>query len=157
MPLQVVHSVTCQGLWTYSLQHRPDLAHMYVAYHHLRAEVCNLPLVLMSLHSTSWVAQHDVCLLKYAVTSATFHFGVKHLVQGLLVRSGLQYGADFITYSDHPSRVHAEFCVLVQPTQQPSRLSWEDLEIVNRLSHQASLLTFCLLIWQQSCKLCIQS
>ena len=60
-------------------------------------------------------------------------------LQGLLVRSGLQYGADFITYSDHPSRVHAEFCVLVQHTQRPSRLSWEDLEIVNRLSHQACL------------------
>ena len=60
-------------------------------------------------------------------------------LQGLLVRSGLQYGADFITYSDHPSRVHAEFCVLVQHTQRPSRLSWEDLEIVNRLSHQVCL------------------
>ena len=56
------------------------------------------------------------------------------------MRSGLQYGADFITYSEHPSRVHAEFSVLVQNTQLPSRLGWQELEIVNRLSHQVGAL-----------------
>lgn len=61
-------------------------------------------------------------------------------LQGFIVRSGLQYGVDFITYSDHPSKVHAEFGVLVQSLQQTPRLPWQDLEIVNRLSHQVPLL-----------------
>ena len=57
-------------------------------------------------------------------------------MQGFIVRSGLQYGVDFITYSDHMSRVHAEFGVIVQSLQAPARLPWQDLEIINRLSHQ---------------------
>ncbi|KAG8075608.1 hypothetical protein GUJ93_ZPchr0006g40676 [Zizania palustris] len=30
-----------------------------------------------------------------------------------VVRSGLQYGADFVAYSHHPALVHSEFVVVV--------------------------------------------
>ena len=62
------------------------------------------------------------------------------------MRSGLQYGVDYITYSDHMSRVHAEFGVLVLSLQRDARLPWQDLEIVNRLSHQVGQLLLLLLL-----------
>ena len=43
-------------------------------------------------------------------------------------------------YSAHPSHVHSEFCVLILRGHDalPS-LSWNDLEIANRLGNQVSL------------------
>lgn len=35
--------------------------------------------------------------------------------QGWLPRSGLQYGADFVLYQNHPSLVHSDFCVVLAP------------------------------------------
>jgi tRNA-splicing endonuclease subunit Sen2 len=35
--------------------------------------------------------------------------------QGWLPRSGLQYGADFVLYRNHPSLVHSDFCVVLAP------------------------------------------
>ena len=35
--------------------------------------------------------------------------------RGWLLRSGLQYGADFVLYQRHPSLVHSDSCVLLQP------------------------------------------
>lgn len=55
-------------------------------------------------------------------------------VQGWIVRSGLLYGADFVLYTDHPTAVHADCCVLLMP--QGRELSWNDLQISNRLCTQ---------------------
>lgn len=41
------------------------------------------------------------------------HLHFRH--HGWLVRSGLQYGADFVLYQRHPSLVHSDCCVLLQP------------------------------------------
>ena len=41
--------------------------------------------------------------------------------QGWLPRSGLQYGADFVLYRNHPSLVHSDFCVVPRRTPAPAR------------------------------------
>ena len=61
--------------------------------------------------------------------------------QGYIVRSGLQYGADYVLYEAHPAHAHARYCVLVQRSSddeagESGSLSWNDLEIANRLATQ---------------------
>ncbi|KAJ0966099.1 hypothetical protein J5N97_027237 [Dioscorea zingiberensis] len=46
-----------------------------------------------------------------------------------VVRSGLQYGVDFVAYRHHPALVHSEFAVLVVLDGEESRLRvWSDLQ-----------------------------
>ena len=40
---------------------------------------------------------------------------------GWLPRSGLQYGADFVLYRNHPSLVHSDHCVVLQPSSDVLR------------------------------------
>lgn len=37
---------------------------------------------------------------------------------GWLPRSGLQYGSDLVLYRNHPSLVHSDFCVVLQPSRE---------------------------------------
>ena len=55
--------------------------------------------------------------------------------QGWYVRSGIIYGADFVVYRRHPSRVHAEYGVSVLSAR--TSLSLNDIQATYRLLHQA--------------------
>ncbi|KAG7564586.1 tRNA intron endonuclease catalytic domain-like [Arabidopsis suecica] len=52
-----------------------------------------------------------------------------------IVRSGLQYGVDFVVYRHHPSLVHSEYAVLVQFICGNDRLKvWSDIHCSVRLT-----------------------
>ncbi|AEE78047.1 putative protein [Arabidopsis thaliana] len=52
-----------------------------------------------------------------------------------IVRSGLQYGVDFVVYRHHPSLVHSEYAVLVQSIGGNDRLKvWSDIHCSVRLT-----------------------
>lgn len=58
------------------------------------------------------------------------HFRGKHWV----VRSGIQYGADFMAYRHHPALVHSDYAVVVMVEGQEERLkTWTELQAMNRL------------------------
>lgn len=58
------------------------------------------------------------------------HFRAKNWV----VRSGIQYGADFMAYRHHPCRVHSDYAVVVMVEGQEERLkTWTELQAMNRL------------------------
>ncbi|XP_006400867.2 LOW QUALITY PROTEIN: tRNA-splicing endonuclease subunit Sen2-2 [Eutrema salsugineum] len=51
-----------------------------------------------------------------------------------VLRSGLQYGVDFVAYRHHPSLVHSEFSVLVQSGDSDRLRVWSDIHCAVRLS-----------------------
>ncbi|CAH2065344.1 unnamed protein product [Thlaspi arvense] len=54
---------------------------------------------------------------------ATSYKAYSHLrSKNWIVRSGLQYGVDFVAYRHHPSLVHSEYAVLVQSVDENDRL-----------------------------------
>lgn len=61
--------------------------------------------------------------------------------KGWLVRTGLQYGADFTLYQRHPALCHSDYSVLIQTPDSQSSISrppasWHDVQITNRLTTQ---------------------
>lgn len=54
------------------------------------------------------------------------------------MRSGINYGADYVLYQRHPSRVHADFCVLVVALHatKDAGIDWKDLQVMSRLCGQ---------------------
>lgn len=64
------------------------------------------------------------------------------------MKSGLQYGADYVLYAAHPAHAHSEFCVLLMRSgggvDDASEFSWNDLEIANRLINQVTPSCICL-------------
>lgn len=67
---------------------------------------------------------------------ATFFKAYSHLrSKNWIVRSGLQYGVDFVVYRHHPSLVHSEYAVLVQSIGENKRLRvWSDIHCSVRLT-----------------------
>ena len=59
------------------------------------------------------------------------------VVEGWYVRSGINYGADFVLYKQHPSTIHAEFCAIVQTPNEPIDLL--DLQTTYRLCNQVCI------------------
>ncbi|CAN7067446.1 unnamed protein product [Brassica rapa subsp. trilocularis] len=51
-----------------------------------------------------------------------------------VLRSGLQYGVDFLAYRHHPSLVHSEYSVLVQSGDSNRLRVWSDVHCAVRLS-----------------------
>ncbi|CAN8252662.1 unnamed protein product [Cochlearia groenlandica] len=51
-----------------------------------------------------------------------------------VLRSGLQYGVDFVAYRHHPSLVHSEYSVLVQSGDNDRLSVWSDIHCAVRLS-----------------------
>ncbi|KAL1208586.1 tRNA-splicing endonuclease subunit Sen2-2 [Cardamine amara subsp. amara] len=51
-----------------------------------------------------------------------------------VLRSGLQYGVDFVAYRHHPSLVHSEYSVLVQSSDSDRLRVWSDIHCAVRLS-----------------------
>ncbi|XP_018472501.1 tRNA-splicing endonuclease subunit Sen2-2 isoform X1 [Raphanus sativus] len=51
-----------------------------------------------------------------------------------VLRSGLQYGVDFVAYRHHPSLVHSEYSVLVQSGDSDRLRVWSDVHCAVRLS-----------------------
>uniref|UniRef100_M4CE72 tRNA-intron lyase n=1 Tax=Brassica campestris TaxID=3711 RepID=M4CE72_BRACM len=51
-----------------------------------------------------------------------------------VLRSGLQYGVDFVAYRHHPSLVHSEYSVLVQSGDSNRLRVWSDVHCAVRLS-----------------------
>ncbi|EFH42636.1 predicted protein [Arabidopsis lyrata subsp. lyrata] len=51
-----------------------------------------------------------------------------------VLRSGLQYGVDFVAYRHHPSLVHSEYSVLVQSGDSDRLRVWSDIHCAVRLS-----------------------
>ncbi|KAJ1257864.1 hypothetical protein BS78_10G029000 [Paspalum vaginatum] len=81
------------------------------------------------------------------------HLRLKHWV----VRSGLQYGADFVAYRHHPALVHSEFAVIVVPEDEKfgaicGRMKvWSDLLCALRASGSVAKTLLVLTICSQSC------
>lgn len=67
---------------------------------------------------------------------ATSYKAYSHLrSKNWIVRSGLQYGVDFVVYRHHPSLVHSEYAVLVQSIGGNDRLRvWSDIHCSVRLT-----------------------
>lgn len=67
---------------------------------------------------------------------ATSYKAYSHLrLKNWIVRSGLQYGVDFVVYRHHPSLVHSEYVVLVQFIGGNDRLrTWSDIHCTVRLT-----------------------
>ncbi|KAJ0266666.1 tRNA-splicing endonuclease subunit Sen2-2 [Hirschfeldia incana] len=51
-----------------------------------------------------------------------------------ILKSGLQYGVDFVAYRHHPSLVHSEYSVLVQSSESNRLRVWSDVHCAVRLS-----------------------
>lgn len=64
-------------------------------------------------------------------------------LQGWIPRTGLQYGADFVLYQRHPALTHSDYTVLIVPLAPGQRpdLGWHDVQVSNRLSTQASVVS----------------
>ncbi|RZC66368.1 hypothetical protein C5167_010055 [Papaver somniferum] len=63
-----------------------------------------------------------------------FYIAYSHLrKKNWVVRSGLQYGADFVAYCHHPSLVHSEFVVIVDFNNSSRLRVWSDIEGMVRL------------------------
>lgn len=52
---------------------------------------------------------------------------------GWCVRSGIKFGCDFLLYKRGPPFMHAEYTVLVIPSDQESWKAWEDIMAVSRV------------------------
>ncbi|KAB8115796.1 hypothetical protein EE612_056542 [Oryza sativa] len=76
-----------------------------------------------------------------------------------VVRSGLQYGADFVSYRHHPALVHSEFAVVVVPEgaafgNRCGRMEvWSDLLCALRASGSVAKTLLVLTISSGSCEL----
>ncbi|XP_062229887.1 probable tRNA-splicing endonuclease subunit Sen2 [Phragmites australis] len=81
----------------------------------------------------------------------------EHLrLKNWVVRSGLQYGADFVAYRHHPALVHSEFAVIVVPEGKEfgGRLKvWSDLLCALRASGSVAKTLLVLTISRRSCEL----
>ncbi|KAI3887183.1 hypothetical protein MKW92_006287 [Papaver armeniacum] len=63
-----------------------------------------------------------------------FYLAYSHLQKkNWVVRSGLQYGADFVAYRHHPSLVHSDFVVIVDFNKSSRLRVWSDIEGMIRL------------------------
>ncbi|KAI3887184.1 hypothetical protein MKW92_034524 [Papaver armeniacum] len=63
-----------------------------------------------------------------------FYIAYSHLQKkNWVVRSGLQYGADFVAYHHHPSLVHSDFVVIVDFNKSSRLRVWSDIEGMVRL------------------------
>ncbi|KAI3903264.1 hypothetical protein MKW98_031918 [Papaver atlanticum] len=63
-----------------------------------------------------------------------FYIAYSHLrKKNWVVRSGLQYGADFVAYRHHPSLVHSDFVVIVDFNKSSRLRVWSDIEGMVRL------------------------
>uniref|UniRef100_A0A1J3I5W4 tRNA-intron lyase n=1 Tax=Noccaea caerulescens TaxID=107243 RepID=A0A1J3I5W4_NOCCA len=51
-----------------------------------------------------------------------------------VLRSGLQYGVDFVAYRHHPSLVHSEYSVLIRSGDSDRLRVWSDIHCTVRLS-----------------------
>ncbi|XP_010503178.1 PREDICTED: tRNA-splicing endonuclease subunit Sen2-1 [Camelina sativa] len=67
---------------------------------------------------------------------AILYKAYSHLrLKNWIVRSGLQYGVDFVVYRHHPSLVHSEYAVLVQSIGENDGLkAWSDVHCSVRLT-----------------------
>ncbi|KAL6603421.1 hypothetical protein ACP70R_043782 [Stipagrostis hirtigluma subsp. patula] len=84
----------------------------------------------------------------------------EHLrLKNWVVRSGLQYGADYVAYRHHPALVHSEFAVIVVPEgiafgTRCGRLKvWSDLLCVLRASGSVAKTLLVLTISGRNCEL----
>uniref|UniRef100_A0A0A9E044 tRNA-intron lyase n=1 Tax=Arundo donax TaxID=35708 RepID=A0A0A9E044_ARUDO len=84
----------------------------------------------------------------------------EHLrLKNWVVRSGLQYGADFVVYRHHPALVHSEFAVIVVPegkefgTRCGRMKVWSDLLCALRASGSVAKTLLVLTISSRSCEL----
>nr|XP_024367926.1 tRNA-splicing endonuclease subunit Sen2-1-like isoform X2 [Physcomitrium patens] len=51
-----------------------------------------------------------------------------------VVRSGIQYGADFMAYRHHPALVHSDYAVIVMVEGHEERMkTWTEMQAMNRL------------------------
>ncbi|KAG5035674.1 hypothetical protein AAZX31_04G172000 [Glycine max] len=72
-------------------------------------------------------------------TFPCFYKAYSHLrMKNWVVRSGAQYGADFVVYRHHPARVHSEYGVLVLSDEEDKDLNgrlrvWSDVHCTTRL------------------------
>ena len=160
-----VGQLGCEELWRACLAARPAFPQAYLPYHHFRSKVrgwegavppfvqaqptlscgprwhspgsslqppmqcCTLPQPLcMCAHAGrgAWCA--GLLMLRHACMARG---------QGWLVRPGINYGADYVLYNDHPSAAHASFCVLaLSGRKAPELLAWADVEAINRVATQ---------------------
>lgn len=84
----------------------------------------------------------------------------EHLrLKNWVVKSGLQYGADFVAYRHHPALVHSEFAVIVVPegkafgTRCGRMKVWSDLLCALRASGSVAKTLLVLTISTKSCEL----
>ena len=72
-------------------------------------------------------------------TFPCFYKAYSHLrMKNWVVRSGAQYGADFVVYRHHPAQVHSEYGVLVLSDEEDKDLNgrlrvWSDVHCTTRL------------------------
>ncbi|KAK9829651.1 hypothetical protein WJX72_007118 [[Myrmecia] bisecta] len=106
------------------------------------------PAVRLS-HEELWIRCNQL-QADFAMSYAAYqHFRSK----GWIPRSGLQYGAHFVLYQKHPSVAHSDYCVVLLPLKNPAvlGLSWNDLEVTNRLSNQVGKRLLLLFMHEREC------
>ncbi|KAF9619857.1 hypothetical protein IFM89_009608 [Coptis chinensis] len=87
-----------------------------------------------------------------SLTSSTALFPISYKVYSHLrakywvVRSGIQYGVDFVAYSYHPSLGHSEYVVLVSEynsSRNARLLAWPDLQFIPQFALKVVLPRHC--------------
>lgn len=108
---------------------------------------------ILSSHEALYLAQHHNLQVRTdqgplvscqdlsdRLTSIDASFPSKHTVyqrlrqSGWVVRSGLNYGTDFVLYESSPDKEHAEYAVLVldEEDEADRRIRWRRLLGINR-------------------------